>query len=187
MSLVISAFPGTGKSTFFNKLPILKSGLDCLDSDSSKFSWSGPGVRHPGFPQNYIDHIKSNLNSTDVIMVSSHKVVRDALVKAGIEFVLVYPSKDLKQDYLDRYEARGNDSGFLKLMTDKFEDFVQECLDQVNCIHAELTKPTEFVEDVVLAMLRGYPVSIESTETGSNGDGIEVADVQFQYLPRAKR
>ena len=54
---LISGFPGIGK-TYYKQ----KSELNVLDSDSSKFSWIEKDVRHPDFPQNYIDHIKKNLN-----------------------------------------------------------------------------------------------------------------------------
>jgi len=67
---VYSAFPGTGKTTYFNN-----TYKNVLDSDSSKFDKAD-------FPSNYIEHIKRNLEDDTVekIMVSSHKDVRDALV-----------------------------------------------------------------------------------------------------------
>ena len=62
---VISAFPGCGKSWCFNNL---QDKYKMLDSDSSNFSWAygeeGQKLgRNPDFPQNYISHIKENLNS----------------------------------------------------------------------------------------------------------------------------
>ncbi|MCH7928756.1 MAG: hypothetical protein IID03_12385, partial [Candidatus Dadabacteria bacterium] len=94
-TLVISAFPATGKSYFKNRV-----GKNVLDSDSSKFSWLKKGVRHPDFPDNYIQHIKDNLGKVDIILVSSHKIVREALVKNGIQFVLMYPNRKLKYEYV---------------------------------------------------------------------------------------
>ena len=78
---VYSAFPGVGKTTYFNT-----TNRNVLDSDSSKFD-----KKH--FPDNYIEHIERNVMDpkVDKILVSSHKDVRDALIKKGIPFVLVYP------------------------------------------------------------------------------------------------
>jgi hypothetical protein len=61
-TLIVSAFPGCGKSHYFreNRDKIV------LDSDSSKFDKSD-------FPRNYIQHIKENRGKVDVIMVSSKK------------------------------------------------------------------------------------------------------------------
>jgi len=110
-TLVISGFPGIGKSHFFRK----NKDKVVLDSDSSKFSWIEKGIRHPDFPNNYIKYIKENLayinplgvGKADIILVSSHKNVRDALVENDIPFTLVYPSRDIKEEYLQRYKDRG--------------------------------------------------------------------------------
>ena len=67
-TLVVSAFPGCGKSHLFRN----KGDKKILDSDSSTFDKSQ-------FPENYINHIKSNIGDVDMILVSSHKEVRDAL------------------------------------------------------------------------------------------------------------
>ena len=61
-----------------------------LDSDSSTFD-------KKNFPENYITHIKNKISIVDIILVSSHKVVRDALVKNNINFTLVYPDRTLKK------------------------------------------------------------------------------------------
>ena len=79
---IISAFPGTGKSVYHEKHP-----LTTLDSDSSNFSWievDGVKLRNPQFPENYIEHIKKNIGIYDFIFVSSHSVVREALVNNSI-------------------------------------------------------------------------------------------------------
>lgn len=132
-TLVISAFPGAGKTTLYNAMEELKKvntvfegQLDILDSDSSQFSWIEPGVRHPDFPNNYIAHIKENIGKVDVIMTSTHKVVRDALKEAGINFVIVFPLRNLKEEYIERYLLRGSPDGFIKLMNEKWDDFITE-------------------------------------------------------------
>ncbi|KKK65553.1 hypothetical protein LCGC14_2972950, partial [marine sediment metagenome] len=94
-TIIISAFPATGKTHFYRNTK-----LKVLDSDSSHFSWLPNKQRHPNFPENYIDHIKQNMGDVFIILISSHKVVRDALVKEGIKFTLIYPNRELKEEYL---------------------------------------------------------------------------------------
>ncbi|RTK92898.1 MAG: hypothetical protein EKK64_11175, partial [Neisseriaceae bacterium] len=91
---VIAAFPGTGKSTYYKQHATEQI---ILDSDSSLFD-------KKDFPNNYIQHIKNHLNKADIIFVSSHKIVRDALVEANIPFTLIYPNLDCKDEYLTRYQ-----------------------------------------------------------------------------------
>ena len=143
-TLVISAFPATGKSYFKNKI-----GKNVLDSDSSKFSWIKEGVRHPDFPDNYIQHIKNNLGNVDLILVSSHKIVREALVKNGIQFVLMYPNRKLKYEYVNRYDERDNTISFVKMIFENWDLFISECEEQYGCVRIEMQK-NEYLSDYIL-------------------------------------
>lgn len=127
-TLIISGFPGVGKSYFFNN----NSNLIALDSDSSEFSWvkdkdgNNTKERNPDFPNNYIKHIKENMGKVDIIFVSSHKVVRDALKENNMFYYLVYPCRCIKEEYLQRYRDRGNNQGFIDFIDKNWEDFIKE-------------------------------------------------------------
>ncbi len=135
-TLIISGFPGIGK-TYFKENSYKKN---VSDSDSSKFSWIEEGVRHPDFPQNYIDHIKENIGKTDIILVSSHKIVRDALRDNEILFTLVYPKRELKQEYLERFKSRGNNESFVKMLDENWDKFIDEMENQKGCATILLSK-----------------------------------------------
>lgn len=133
---IISAFPACGKSKYFDdwkKGYTYTKGL-VLDSDSSEFSWvkdengNNTKVRNPEFPMNYIQHIKDNIDKAEIIFVSSHKVVRDALKDNNIKYVLVYPenTEKAKEEYLRRYKNRGNDEGFIQFITNNWDNFIDE-------------------------------------------------------------
>ena len=113
---VYSAFPGVGKTTYFNT-----TDGNVLDSDSSKFD-------KRAFPDNYLDHIEANAKDPkiDKIFVSSHKDVRDGLLKRGIPFVLVYPDRSLKDEYIQRYKDRGNNEGFVNLLDSQWDNWMDE-------------------------------------------------------------
>lgn len=133
---LISAFPWTGKSHFFKN-----STKNVLDSDSSTFDKSD-------FPNNYIKHIQDNIGKADVILISSHKDVREALVKNDLRFTLVYPQKDLKEEYLERYKQRGSPEGFIKLLKDNWDNWIDEMNQQENCQKIVLGKG-EFISDFI--------------------------------------
>lgn len=111
---VISAFPGTGKTWFVDN-----SNLKCLDSDSSKFDKNG-------FPWNYIEHIKDNIGKYDYIFVSSHDVVRDALVHSGINFICIYPDMSCKKEYMQRYHDRGSAEGLIKMIEGSWQNWIED-------------------------------------------------------------
>lgn len=131
---VIAGFPATGKSYFKGYVEgscYAPQGY-CEDSDSSHFP-------KDNFPDNYIKHIKGLISKgTDIIFVSTHKEVREALVKEGIDFYLVYPKRELKQEYLNRYRERGSSEAFIKLMDDNWDVFLSQLENQKNCTHVVL-------------------------------------------------
>ncbi len=126
MTRIISAFPGTGKTMFYNANKEVT-----LDSDSSGFSWvrlcGGEKVRNPEFPVNYINHIKENIGKYEFILVSSHREVRDALKANCLYFYLVYPAQEDKEEYLKRYRDRGSPESFIRLLDENWDDWWRQC------------------------------------------------------------
>ena len=120
------------------------SELKFIDSDSSNFSWikdeNGENTkeRNPNFPQNYINHIKSNIGKVDVIFVSSHGVVRDALYEAGLNYFLFYPNIKMKEIYIDRFKQRGNEQSFIDFISKNWDNFINGCKNQFGCIQIEM-------------------------------------------------
>ena len=97
-AIIVCGFPGGGKTHCY----IQKGGPAFLDSDSSKFSWIKPGVRNNSFPWNYINYIQDNLDCSEMIFISTHKEVRNALRIREIPFTLVYPEASLREEYMQR-------------------------------------------------------------------------------------
>ena len=135
---VYSAFPGVGKTTYFNT-----TSKNVLDSDSSKFD-------KKKFPENYIEHIVRNIQdpNVDKILVSSHKDVRDALVARGINFVLVYPDVSLKDEYIQRYKSRGNNDAFVELLNNNWDSWMREMDNQKGCYKVKLNAG-QYLTDVI--------------------------------------
>lgn len=125
-TIIISAFPCSGKSYCFNHY---QNDYSILDSDSSNFSWEkddngkNTKIRDPNFPANYMAHINDNIGKVDFIFVSSHEEVRKVLINKGIRYLLVYPELKCKQEYLHRAKERGSSEGFVKMLENNWLDF----------------------------------------------------------------
>jgi len=157
-TIVISAFPGVGKSNFCNtiqntrnapyidpeekqKLPVV------LDCDSSDFSWLGPGARNPDFPANYISHIRKNIGKVDLIFISTHKEVLKALNESVIKFILVFPRKYLKGEYIERYKSRKSPPSFIDMMNNKWDEFIDE-LNDVDHTYKIVLEKNQFLQNI---------------------------------------
>lgn len=130
-TVVVSAFPCCGKTYAFENY---QNKYSMLDSDSSQFSWcyeydptNSDNVikyRNPEFPKNYIDHIKENIGKVDIIFVSSHLQVRQAMTEAGIYYCTVYPKPEMLNEWVGRMYRRGNDESFIKFQIDHWDEFM---------------------------------------------------------------
>ena len=145
-ALIISAFPGTGKTWFANN-----TSLNIRDSDSSRFSWLEPGVRNPKFPKNYMAHIKEERTKRDIILVSSHAEVRTALINDSIPFVLMHPPREEKEIYLQRYRDRGDKAKFIIMMDDRWNDFMDTMT--INCGNVIRLQEGKYLGDYVELLL----------------------------------
>lgn len=165
MALVISAFPGTGKSTIwnnseefgFNKGHVYydeREGVQVdlpasllppvFDSDSSVYP-----KEH--FPGNYIKHIQNLMEQYPeaVIMASSHEDVRKGLYDAGVRFVLVYPEDGAKEDFILRYKNRGSSDEFINKFIEEWDELIESCKnDKLNKIYHYRLQPGEFLKDI---------------------------------------
>ena len=114
--IVISAFSGMGKTWYFENCQELHSSYD---SDSSKFP-------KDDFPRNYIEHIKEKLkeDDRDIIFVSSHENVRQALIDEGIHFICIYPDRDMKDEMIERYKKRGSTEAFIDNIEKNYENYI---------------------------------------------------------------
>lgn len=163
---IISGFPGVGKSCCTAEHP------DWLDSDSSQFSWlrdehgkilkdeNGKDRRNPNFPNNYIQHIQKNIGKTPVIFVSTHAEVLDALEAHNIPYMLVYPERDLKQEYLTRFTERGNPQPFLNMMNEKWDDFLGQLENRTGCQERIVLKAGKFLSHAMVRVLPEASASV---------------------------
>lgn len=155
-TVIISAFPGCGKTHATTKL----NGklYDIIDSDSSNFSWvkdengDNTDVRNPNFPQNYIDHIKDNIGKVDIIFVSSHKEVRQALKENHMKFILVSPRQNMKSEWMNRFAQRGNTKKFIDFMDTNWDQFIDDIYKEKDdyCIVNWLNRNHLYLDSVYL-------------------------------------
>lgn len=173
-TLIISGFPGVGKSSLVAKNP------DALDSDSSMYTWyvglDGEKIRNPLFPENYIEHIKQNIGKVPVILVSTHRDVRNALLENEIPFTLVYPNRSLKDEYVERYISRESPEPLINAIKDNWDIWIDD-LKKSHCDRLELQRgefldirAVEFL--VKLKRLRDYQAST-GIEPGGRSDPIK--------------
>lgn len=130
-TLVISGFPGIGKSYLTKKGKI----NDILDLDSSEFKKGD----NKNWPMNYIQAIKLAVTNGyfKYIFVSSHSEVRKAMRDSDINYICIFPyysgniapeawkeDRQLKSAYMGRYIRRGDSVQFIRKMEANWEQYI---------------------------------------------------------------
>jgi hypothetical protein len=146
---VISAFPGTGKSYYVSHAGTDAKVID-LDSNSYTLGYTENGrVRNPDFPNNYIRAIKKYLGTADVIFISCQPETIAALREASIPFILVYPERGLKAEYVERFQRRHSPEPFISLLSDNWDVFLDFLEGQSNCRHIVLDS-NQYLGDITI-------------------------------------
>lgn len=108
--VIVCAFPATGKSTAIQNAEQL--GISACDSDSEDHHWVDRTLPHKervereNWVEEYVRHLQEQTAANEFVFASTHDVVRDALVAAGVHFVVVYPTDDQHDEYISRVASR---------------------------------------------------------------------------------
>ena len=133
-ALIVLGFPAVGKS-FFTKN---NKSFKCIDLDSSDFSWikddngNNTKERNPEFPTNYVKHIRENETKYNIIFVSTHEVVREAISKEDFNMLAVIPLVFERVCWLQRMRDRGDNERFVKLIDSNWDKWLGEIYEWID-------------------------------------------------------
>lgn len=156
--MIISAFPGCGKTILGIKY---KNVID-LESSLYKYFFDAnitkreiearkatPREKNPEYPKNYVKAIQEATKKYDIVLTSCGPWVRSELEKKKLENIVVYPSIECKEEYIQRYINRGNHINFINYVKENFEEWIKE-FDEDNSIKKIKMKKGETLEDVLI-------------------------------------
>lgn len=106
---IICGFAGIGKST------LAKNKANYVDLESTPFDkdWD-----------RYIKVAVHMANNGYTVLMSCHKELREKLHSKNVCYLLALPSKDSKDEYIQRYKNRKNTEEFIQLLSDNWYDFL---------------------------------------------------------------
>lgn len=135
-TIIYAAFCGTGKSFLCKKHPNTYKELECWE------------YRNGDFPNNYIKDVTMMLGKCKYLFISTDPVISKGLKELGIEVKLIYPSIELRNEYLDRYIDRDSPSDFIGEVMKNWTTWITELHEQNYCKQIEL-ESGEYISDVL--------------------------------------
>lgn len=140
-TIVISLFPGCESNYVSTE--------NSITIDSYRYSWlineHGVKVRNPDFPSNYINVIKDCIGKVNVIFVSSHGEVRDALRNNNIPYIYIRPNIDMRDKFVERYIDKGESDSFIEFMYDNWEGFILNDMSDTGTYMVELNESNPYI------------------------------------------
>lgn len=156
--MIIACYAGVGKSTFAKRYP-----EETMDLYSMPFSWILPEktdgefenvkaapylLRNPAFPDNYIAAILENEQKYKYVLIPTIEwVLRRLYCEYKMPYVICYPRSELKEEYRNRYIARGNTLDFMDVFTEQWEDRISSLMQDRSGSHIQLGSG-QFLTDV---------------------------------------
>lgn len=137
---VICGWPGIGRGY------LIENGLDdftFLNLSSEHLSWlknkrgeyvdlSGKlvseedKVANPNLQIDYVAYIVESLKSNDFLFASTDENIKRTLFDIEIPFCIVYPERELKEEYLERYKIRNSaeDESLIPTLEFQWNNFI---------------------------------------------------------------
>ena len=158
-TIIISGFPGIGKSYFAKNS---SADLKILDLESSDYHYrrdpfgiGGPVKLEDGeWIGRYADAIceakefgDPEAGYYDYILISSHREIRDELRARGVDFIVVIPEGRLRNEYMRRFLSRGSSMEFMKKLYEKWPEWICDILDHETLPIISIGKD-EYLSDV---------------------------------------
>lgn len=156
--MIISAFPGVGKTTLnkkYENIIDLESSIYkyLFDKEVSELEIEArkalPREKNPEYPNNYLKAIKEATKQYDIVLTSCGPDIRNGLKKEKMDFIIVYPGIECKDEYRKRYKSRGNHEKFVNHVMNNFEIWIKNFDNDDTLTKIKMTKG-ETLEDVLI-------------------------------------
>ncbi|MDD4110349.1 MAG: hypothetical protein PHS54_02220 [Clostridia bacterium] len=140
-AVIISGFAGIGKSGLKENVPYYDN-VRVYDLSSSYFR------KEPGWEEVYCDIVECMVDKYDFIFISTHDIVIDEMKKRGNDFYIVYPLKQCKDEYCQRFIDRGSSREYVDKFMKRWSQFIDQ-LDNINYDKKITLRSGQYLSDVL--------------------------------------
>ena len=138
MGKIVCGFAGIGKSSAKEYRPDIR----CYDLDSTHFK------KQDGWEDVYIDCALGLCKIYDYVFLTTYTCTLKRLNERKIEWFLIYPKKELKSEYYNRYISRENRMEFADDFISKWDENINE-LTQFSNDNKIILDKGEYLSDVI--------------------------------------
>lgn len=137
MGVIISGFSNIGKSYL-----IKNNSINCIDFDTCYFK------KIDNWINIYVECVLALKEKYDYVLITTYGEILHELNKRNIEYYLVYPKRELKEEYRNRAIKRGSDKDFIEGFFSRWDTHIDDCIKNKNKNKIVLNE-NEYLSDVI--------------------------------------
>jgi len=104
--------------------------------------------KYKGQEKEFLQDIKKHIGVVDIILLQTDAESLNILHDEGLDIILIYPQKNLRNEYLDRYIERDNPYDFIGSMMKYWDKTIDELSNRKYCKQFVLEK-NQYISDVI--------------------------------------
>lgn len=137
MGKIISGFSNIGKSS------VLKyKNYKIIDFDTTYFKKKGDWVNI------YIECVLALKDKYDFVLITTHGDILHEMNKRNISYILVYPKRELMEEYRKRAIDRGSDKEFVDGFFSRWDTHIDDC-EKNNIKNKIILNSGEYLSDII--------------------------------------
>lgn len=137
MGVIISGFSNIGKSYL-----IKNKNINCIDFDTCYFK------KIDNWINIYVECVLALKEKYDYVLITTYGEILNELNKRNIEYYLVYPKRELKEEYRNRAIKRDSDKDFIEGFFSRWDTHIDDCIKNKNKNKIVLNE-NEYLSDVI--------------------------------------
>ena len=137
MGVIISGFSNIGKIYL-----IKNKNINCIDFDTCYFKKINNWINI------YVECVLALKEKYDYVLITTYGEILNELNKRNIEYYLVYPKRELKEEYHNRAIKRGSDNDFIEGFFSRWDTHIDDCIKNKNKNKIVLNE-NEYLSDVI--------------------------------------
>ena len=116
MGIIVSGFSNIGKSSLTKY-----KNIKCIDFDTHYFR------KEDGWVDMYVECLLALSCKYDYVFITTHGVMLEKLNELGIDYYLVYPKRELKDEYRNRAIGRNSSDDFVEGFFSRWDEYISDC------------------------------------------------------------
>lgn len=181
MGIIVGGFPGCGRRYLKDNCRdgIIVENVKVSDFESDEF------------PDNYVDHVLSIVDKTDIVLISSHPAICEELNTRGVDFNLFYPERSRRNEFVENFVLAHKPAKQIQEIDNKWTEWIDLIEERTleHCFKHSLSKGQfignfPMMNEYVYNLLNSIQTVVATKVVVNGNDITDIKDGGLKYMPQ---